>query len=107
VNNKKTLREVYELGHPGYSGRATTPALFDTKTQTVVNNESSEILRMLNFEFNEFAKNPTLNLYPEQLRSSIDEVNSWVYPYINDGVYRCGFATDQESCKYTFQCSNC
>lgn len=86
MNNKKTLRDVYELGHPGFSGRATTPVLFDTKTQTVVSNESAEILRMFNFEFNEFAKNPSVNFYPEQLRSSIDEVNSWVFPHINDGV---------------------
>lgn len=75
------------------------PVLFDKQTNTIVNNESSEIIRMLNSEFNQFAKNPELDLYPENLRPVIDEVNSWVYPNINDGVYRCGFAQTQEACE--------
>lgn len=62
-----------------------------------MNNESSEIIRMLNSEFNEFAKNPELDFYPETIRQQIDEVNGWVYPTINNGVYRCGFAQSQEA----------
>ncbi len=63
-----------------------------------MNNESSEIIRMLNSEFNEFAKNPGLNLYPEVYRAKINEVNDWVYNLINNGVYKSGFATKQEAC---------
>lgn len=62
-----------------------------------MNNESSEIIRMLNSEFNDFAKNPDLDIYPENMRESIDSVNKWIYPTINNGVYRCGFAKSQEA----------
>jgi len=62
-----------------------------------VNNESPEIIRMLNSEFNEFAKNNQLDLYPESLRKQIDELNDWIYPTINNAVYECGFATSQEA----------
>ena len=61
-----------------------------------MNNESSEILRMLNSQFNDIATNPDLELYPQHLQTQIDEVNEWVYDKINDGVYRCGFAKKQE-----------
>lgn len=71
------------------------PVLWDKKTKTIVNNESSEIIRMFNSQFNAVAKKPALDLYPEDLKDQIDEVNSWVYPCINNGVYRCGFATAQ------------
>lgn len=64
----------------------------------IVNNESSEIIRMFNTEFNAFARNPSLDLYPEALRPAIDEVNGWVYDTINNGVYKSGFATTQEAC---------
>jgi glutathionyl-hydroquinone reductase len=69
--------------------------LYDTLQDTIVSNESSDIIRMLNSEFNEFSKYPDIDLYPEELRSKIDEINDWVYPTINNGVYRCGFATTQ------------
>ncbi|KAK3098809.1 hypothetical protein FSP39_023308 [Pinctada imbricata] len=98
VNNCKTLREVYAKVDPEYSGRITVPVLWDKQKQTIVNNESSEIIRMLNKEFNAFCKTEeqkALDLYPESLRSEIDEVNSWIYPNINNGVYRSGFATKQ------------
>ena len=70
--------------------------LWDKKLKTVVNNESSEIIRMLNTEFNGVAKNPSLDLYPSHLKEAIDETNEWVFSGINNGVYRCGFARKQE-----------
>jgi glutathionyl-hydroquinone reductase len=69
--------------------------LWDKELKTVVNNESSEIIRMLNTEFNDIAGNPGLDLYPAHLRASIDEVNELVYDAINNGVYKCGFAKKQ------------
>jgi putative glutathione S-transferase len=80
-----------------FTGRVTVPVLWDKKTETIVNNESSEIIRMLNFEFNEWAENPDLDLYPEDLRDEIEKVNEWVYEYVNDGVYRTGFSETQEA----------
>lgn len=83
VNNCKLMREVYQLVQPGYNGRVTVPVLFDKQTLKIVNNESSEIIRMLNTEFNAFCENKDqaeLDLYPENLRAEIDELNSWIYP---------------------------
>ena len=82
VNGFKCLREVYFQSDPDYTGRVTVPILYDKKLKTIVNNESSEIIRMLNVAFNEFCPTPeqkTLHLYPEMLRQKIDEVNEWVY----------------------------
>ncbi len=100
----KLLREFYDrsVDAEKYGGRITVPVLWDKDRQTIVNNESAEIVRLLNSEFNEFAKNPTLDLYPSDLRSAIDEVNAWVYPSINNGVYRCGFATKQSAYEKAF-----
>ncbi|MBW4564761.1 MAG: glutathione S-transferase family protein [Mojavia pulchra JT2-VF2] len=92
-----TLAQLYELAQPGYSGRSTVPVLWDTQTKTIVNNESAEIIVMLNSEFNEFAENPTLNLYPEELKEKIDWWNEKIYASVNNGVYRCGFAQTQEA----------
>ena len=98
INGVKTIRELYEKFSGGnYEGRFTVPVLFDKKTKRIVNNESSEIIRMLNSEFNAFAKNPNLDLYPENLREKIDEVNEWIYHDINNGVYKSGFATTQQA----------
>lgn len=72
------------------------PLLWDKKLSTAVNNESSEIIRMFNSEFNAFAKYPALDLYPSLLRPKIDEWNAMVYEKINDGVYKTGFATNQQ-----------
>lgn len=69
--------------------------LWDKQLKTVVNNESSEIIRMLNTEFNEIAKNPDLELYPAHLQTSVNEINELVYDAINNGVYKCGFAKKQ------------
>jgi putative glutathione S-transferase len=83
---------------PEYIGNITVPVLFDKQTKRIVNNESSEIIQMLNSEFNSFSATPAqaaLNLYPESLKADIDAVNEWIYPQVNNGVYRCGFATAQ------------
>jgi len=78
-------------------GKYTVPVLYDTIKNTIVSNESSEIIRMLNSEFNAFSTRPELDLYPAHLRDAIDKVNDWVYPTINNGVYRCGFAKSQKA----------
>jgi putative glutathione S-transferase len=93
----QTLADLYDLAQPGYSGRNTVPVLWDKQTKTIVNNESSEIIVILNSQFNEFAKNPTLNLYPEELKQKIDWWNEKIYASVNNGVYRCGFAQTQEA----------
>ncbi|KAH9324101.1 hypothetical protein KI387_004279, partial [Taxus chinensis] len=95
LNGTKTIRELYELASSNYSGKFTVPVLWDKMGKTIVNNESSEIIRMLNAEFNDIAKYPDLDLYPPHLHSQIDEINNWIYDPINNGVYRCGFATKQ------------
>lgn len=97
------LKDVYKLNEPNYSDRVTVPVLFDLKAQKIVNNESSEIIRMLNSEFNKFARHPGLNLYPEHLHSRIDELNEQVYPKLNNGVYRAGLAKSQEAYEAAFQ----
>jgi len=92
----KTVREFYGKFAPTPVTKFTVPILFDKKTSKIVNNESSEIVRMLSSEFNAFSSHPELELYPENLRSEIDAVNEWVYDSINDGVYKCGFSRAQE-----------
>lgn len=99
----RSLAEFYEKAQPGYTGRSTVPVLWDTKTKKIVNNESSEIIVILNAEFNEFAKNPNLDLYPVELKEAIDHWNEKIYHSINNGVYRCGFAQSQEA--YDKACS--
>ena len=96
INNASSVRELYEIAGDT-EGKYTVPILWDKKKATIVSNESSEIVRMLNSAFNAYAKNSDLDLYPEKLREEIDEVNSWVYPTINNGVYRCGFARSQDA----------
>jgi len=91
----RTLAEVYQLAAPGYQGRSTVPVLWDTQTQTIVNNESSEIIVILNSRFNAFAQRPTLDLYPPGLQPTIDRWNEKIYDTVNNGVYRCGFAQTQ------------
>uniref|UniRef100_A0ACD5TEI0 Uncharacterized protein n=1 Tax=Avena sativa TaxID=4498 RepID=A0ACD5TEI0_AVESA len=94
-NAAKTVRELYEIASTNYTGKPTVPVLWDKQLKTVVNNESSEIIRMLNTEFNDIAENPGLDLNPAHLQESIDEVNDLVYDAINNGVYKCGFAKKQ------------
>ncbi|WP_341528622.1 glutathione S-transferase family protein [Nostoc sp. UHCC 0302] len=93
----QTLAELYQLAEPGYTGRSTVPVLWDNQTKTIVNNESSEIIVMLNSQLNEFAKNPHLDLYPQALKEKIDWWNEKIYHAVNNGVYRCGFAQTQEA----------
>src|SRR6202047_4186016 len=88
------VHQVYSAARPDFTGRATVPVLWDRETRTIVNNESSEIIRMLNAEFDEFG-NAALDLYPEAWRPEIDEVNAFVYDNVNNGVYRCGLAKSQ------------
>ena len=90
----KSIREVYERAGD-QDGKYSVPILWDTKENTIVSNESSEIIRMLNSEFNDFAKNPELDLYPDAMIDTIEAANDWIYPNINNGVNRCGFATSQ------------
>jgi putative glutathione S-transferase len=91
----RTLPQLYQLAEPGYKGRSTVPVLWDKQTRTIVNNESAEIIVILNSAFNEFAKFPSLDLYPEALKESIDRWNDKIYHAVNNGVYRCGFAQTQ------------
>ena len=89
------LHEVYTAVKPDYTGRVTVPVLFDKKTKTIVNNESSEIIRMLNTAFDDLGAKPG-NYVPDQWLEEIDTVNDFVYHRINNGVYKAGFATKQE-----------
>jgi putative glutathione S-transferase len=91
----KTLPELYQLAQPGYQGRCTVPVLWDSQTKTIVNNESAEIIVMLDSQFNQWATNSNLNLYPSALQPQIDSWNEKIYQNVNNGVYRCGFAQTQ------------
>ena len=97
VNGRSHLKDIYCLAQADYTGRVTVPVLWDRREQTIVNNESSEILRILNHQFGDLAEHAQRDLYPEALRLTIDEMNAWVYPMINNGVYRSGFATSQSA----------
>lgn len=101
-NGVLRLHRVYTAAKPDYTGRVTVPTLWDRKRHTVVNNESSEIIRMLNAEFSRWADN-SLDLYPQALRAGIDEINAYVYERVNNGAYRCGFAKSQEAYELAFQ----
>lgn len=104
VNGKRALHEIYALAKPDYTGRVTVPVLWDKKTRAIVNNESSEIIRMLNGAFNDIADpaHAGIDFYPEPLRGAIDEINAFVYARINNGVYRAGFAVTQEAYEEAF-----
>ncbi|KAF8320447.1 glutathione S-transferase [Clavulina sp. PMI_390] len=98
--DSKHIRDLYFRVNAEYKGRFTVPVLWDKKNQTIVNNESSEILRVLNSGFNELlaeGDGKKLDLYPESLRAEIDELNDWVYNTVNNGVYKAGFATKTEA----------
>jgi putative glutathione S-transferase len=94
ANGKSTLAEIYLLTDPHYTGRVTVPVLWDKNRRTIVNNESSETIRMLNSAFERFT-DAHVDYYPAELRAEIDHINDVIYPNINNGVYRAGFATTQ------------
>ncbi len=96
------LHEIYTQAEAEYSGRVTVPVLWDRKRGTIVNNESAEIIRMMNSEFSKFAPESP-DYCPDDLRDEIDEINERVYEDINNGVYRNGFATTQESYEEAFE----
>jgi putative glutathione S-transferase len=96
------LHQVYSAALPGYTGRVLVPVLWDKTTRTIVSNESSEILRMFDESFAAFVGNG-VDLYPMALRPRIDEINAFVYDNINNGVYRCGFATEQAAYERAFE----
>jgi glutathionyl-hydroquinone reductase len=92
----QTLRDVYRAAEPGYDARVTVPVLWDKQTRSIVNNESSEIIRMFNSAFDHLGATPG-DYYPTELRDEIDAVNDRVYHTLNNGVYRAGFATTQQA----------
>lgn len=94
LNGFRFLSEAYEATRPGFDQRVTVPVLWDTVSGRIVNNESSEILRILDSGFGELADGTTV-LYPDEHRDAIDAINAFIYPKINNGVYRAGFATTQ------------
>lgn len=94
VNGAQFLHQVYTKAKPDYSGRVTVPVLWDRQTKTIVSNESPEIIRMFNAAFDEVGAVQG-DYYPEHLRSEIDALNDRIYTTVNNGVYRCGFATTQ------------
>jgi glutathionyl-hydroquinone reductase len=96
VNGFHYLHEAYTASDPHYTGKVTVPTLWDKKTKCIVNNESSEIIRMLNSEFAAVGADPT-DYYPTPLRAEIDRINEMVYTNVNNGVYRCGFARSQDA----------
>lgn len=90
------LHQIYTRADPTYSGRVTVPVLWDKQEQTIVSNESAEIIRMLNSAFDEWG-DAGVDFYPKALRKEIDALNDAIYPAVNNGVYRAGFATTQEA----------
>jgi putative glutathione S-transferase len=96
VNGAQYLREVYAKADPDYTGRVTTPVLWDKEMGMIVNNESREIVRMLDTEFDAFATTDA-DFFPQDLREEVDETISAIYEPINNGVYRSGFAATQEA----------
>ncbi|WP_122760792.1 glutathione S-transferase family protein [Pseudomonas viridiflava] len=95
------FHQRYTADDPRYTGRVTVPVLWDKQQQRIVSNESAEIIRMFNAAFDELTGN-TLDFYPSALQSSIDELNEQIYPKVNNGVYRAGFATSQGAYEEAF-----
>ncbi len=102
VNGAEFLHQVYTRAEPAYTGRVTVPVLWDKDRGTIVNNESSEIIRMFNGAFDAFAA-ADVDFYPAPLRDAIDETNADVYERVNNGVYRAGFATTQTAYEEAFE----
>jgi putative glutathione S-transferase len=94
VNGFRYLHEAYTASDARYTGKVTVPTLWDRKTRRIVNNESPDIIRMFNSEFDGVTGNNN-DYYPKALRAEIDRLNDLIYPNVNNGVYRCGFAKTQ------------
>jgi glutathionyl-hydroquinone reductase len=101
ANGVRYLYEVYRLARPDFTGRVTVPVLWDKHRNTIVNNESAEIIRMLNSCFDEWGSRE-INFLPAHLRTRVDEINAYVYDNVNNGVYKCGFATAQAAYETAF-----
>ena len=101
INGATYMHEIYSRADPHYTGRATVPVLWDKQRETIVNNESADILRIFNSGFGGLADN-AIDLYPEDLCAEIDALNAQVYPHLNNGVYRAGFATTQQAYEEAF-----
>lgn len=101
LNGALYIHELYSRADPHFTGRATVPVLWDKQSKTIVNNESADILRMFNNGFGSLA-NGAIDLYPQALRQQIDELNERIYPRLNNGVYRAGFATTQAAYEEAF-----
>ncbi|MBB5576887.1 MULTISPECIES: glutathione S-transferase family protein [Rhizobium] len=102
VNDASYMHEIYTKADPLFSGRATVPVLWDKRKSTIVNNESADILRMLNDGFGDLARH-AIDLYPAGQREAIDAFNARIYPVLNNGVYRAGFATTQIAYEEAFR----
>lgn len=101
VNGASHMYEIYAKADPAYTGRVTVPVLWDKQDSTIASNESSEIIRMFNSAFDAFADTQH-DYYPEALRPEIDAINDRIYNTVNNGVYKCGFATTQEAYETAF-----
>ncbi|HSH29318.1 MAG TPA: glutathione S-transferase family protein, partial [Thiohalobacter sp.] len=102
VNGCSHMHELYRLAQPDYTGIVTVPVLWDRERHTIVNNESAEIIRMLNSAFDAWG-DAQVDMYPPALRDEIDAINAFVYEHINNGVYRAGFATTQAAYDRAFE----
>jgi putative glutathione S-transferase len=96
LNGTQYLHEIYTAANPLYTGRATVPVLWDKKRRTIVNNESADIIRMLNGDFDAIVA-PAVDLYPQDLRTEVDALNAMLYTRLNNGVYKAGFASSQQA----------
>jgi glutathionyl-hydroquinone reductase len=96
VNRTEFLHQLYARADPGYSGRVTVPVLWDKQRHTIVNNESADIIRMFNSAFDGHGARPG-DYYPARLRADIDRINTRIYDTVNNGVYKAGFAGNQEA----------
>ncbi len=101
LHGYRYLHQLYAHARADYSGRVTVPVLWDQVEETIVCNESAEIIRMFNSAFDELTGNRD-DYYPRALRAAIDDINAFVYEHINNGVYRCGFATEQAAYEQAF-----
>jgi glutathionyl-hydroquinone reductase len=97
VAGARYMHDVYRAAQANYSGRCSVPVLWDRETDTIISNESADIVRILNTAFNAFASTDMPDLYPLDLRPRIDELNDLVYNSVNNGVYKCGFSTSQQA----------